>query len=136
MPVSTYLSVILDPEFGPQIEEKLGLGAMWIIDTPTNRIAVDEHWAQHPGQSYLEAVTTFAPRATGSSEDVLLEWFDTIDLHHGDHSADTPYRVLEVIGVDLSLKIEATLKEYGLVEFENTLTGFKASRLHEHSPQT
>ena len=53
---------------------------------------------------------------------------DTIDLHHGPHSANPPYTVLEVFGTTLNDRIKAELSQYGFDKFDATSVGFSAVR--------
>src|SRR5438132_2523301 len=77
---------------------------------------------------HLTDITTFNDVASLSPEDMLLGQLDTIDLHHGPHSANPPYTAIEVLGTQLSAKTKNQLSEYGFNEFHITSTGFKASR--------
>ena len=58
----------------------------------------------------------------------LINELDTIDLHHGTHSANPPYTVLEVIGTGISAKLKAEVSQFGFDEFQETLQGFRAVR--------
>ena len=131
VPTSPQVSVVLDPDFGFRLAEQVSFGPVWIIDTPINRAAFEKHWAEHRGESHLQGVTSFAAWSGASAEGLLIGEIDTIDLHHGHHSAEVPYAVLEVVGTALTSKLEEVLSEYGFVAFESTVEGFRASRAHE-----
>ena len=60
---------------------------------------------------------------------MLLDHMDSIELHHGSHSADPPYTVIEVFGTKITANAKNTLSEYGFREFKATPTGFTATRL-------
>jgi hypothetical protein len=52
---------------------------------------------------------------------------DKIDVHHGSHSANPPYTILEVLGAPLSDRIKAELSPYGiLMNFTPALQVFRA----------
>jgi len=97
-------------------------------DTPKNRAAAQKIWAVHANRSHLDGVTTFKTGDDSSREDALINELDTIDLHHGTHSADPPYTVLEVIGVVMSERLKTELSQFGFDEFEATAEGFRAVR--------
>jgi hypothetical protein len=128
VPAPSQVSVVVDPEFGFRLAQQVRRGPVWIVDTPTNRSAFEKHWAEHQGESHLEGVTSFSGMPNASSEDLLINELDVIDLHHGPLSSDPPYSVLEVLGTSLTPRIEDALREYEFVTFEPILDGFRASR--------
>jgi hypothetical protein len=128
VPASLQVSVVLDREFGFRLDEQVRLGPVWIIDTPTNRAAFEKHWVEHLEESHLEGVTSFSGMPNASSEDLLINELDVIDLHHGPLSSDPPYSVLEVVGTPLTPRIEAAWREYEFVTFEPTAGGFRTFR--------
>jgi hypothetical protein len=71
-----------------------------------------------------------------SPEDSLINELDTIDLHHGIHSADPPYTVLEVIGAEMIERVKAGLSEFGFNEFQTTEEGFRAVRPLPSAPDS
>ena len=120
--------VVVDGDYGQHLVELAETGPVWIVDTPANRSVAQEIWAAHPNRSHLEGVTTFeAPEAT-SSEEMLINELDTIDLHHGTYSANPPYMVLDVIGTPITARLKAELGEYGFDDFQETAQGFRAVR--------
>jgi len=122
------VTVVLDREYGERLSE-LPVGApVWIVDTPANRAAAEKLWAERHDESHLTGITTFTTNADISAEDLLIDEFDTIDLHHGSYSADPPYTIVNVIGVQLSETIKTELSEYGFNEFQPMRAGFKAVR--------
>ncbi len=127
------VAVVLAREYGERVCELARSGPVWIIDTPLNRAAAQKLRAERPDASHLEGVTTFKPQAD-SAEDALVAELDTIDLHHGPYSADTPYTVLEVIGASPTERVKVELAEYGFNDFYLTEEGFRAVRpLRTHS---
>jgi hypothetical protein len=63
-----------------------------------------------------------------SDEDLLISELDAIDLHHGPHSANPPYTILQVVGASLSDRVEAELSRLGFDEFQSSSAGFCAVR--------
>jgi hypothetical protein len=53
---------------------------------------------------------------------------DTIDLHHGKHSSNPPYPVLDVIGCPLTKAVKSAMAGLGFTRFEKMVEGFRASR--------
>jgi hypothetical protein len=120
--------VVVDRDYGQHLTELAKAGPVWIADTPVNRPVAQEIWAAHPNRSHLEGVTTFKVSEGTSSEDMLINELDTIDLHHGTYSANTPYTVLDVIGTLITARLKAELGEYGFDDFQETPQGFRAVR--------
>jgi|SRR5271169_1302595 len=120
--------VVVDRDYGQRLCELAQTGPVWIVDTAVNRTVAQEIWAADPSRSHLECVTTFKVPDGSSSEDILINELDTIDLHHGTHSANPPYTVLDVIGAAMTAKVRAELAQFGFDEFQETPQGFRAVR--------
>jgi hypothetical protein len=61
----------------------------------------------------------------------LLGKLDAIELHHGSHSTDPPYTIIEVFGTQLTANAKNVLSEYGFNEFHVTSMGFTAAKQKE-----
>jgi hypothetical protein len=120
--------VVLDRECGARLSQLVMSGPVWALDSPTNRAAAEIFWSQFPSRDHLDGVTIFKASAENSLEEVLIDELQTIDMHHGVHSADPPYTVLQIIGTVLTARIEAALSEYGFNSFRPTPEGFQAIR--------
>jgi hypothetical protein len=120
--------VVVDREFGEKLAELEPSEPVWIVDTPTNKPVAQRFWSERPGESHLIGITTFNDLSTLSPEEMLLDHLDTIELHHGSHSADPPYTVIEVFGTQLTPNAKNVLSEYGFNTFHVTSMGFTASR--------
>jgi hypothetical protein len=122
------VTVIVDPNYGERLAD-LPLGRpVWIVDTPMNRLVTERLWAESADSSHLTGMTIFTWNAAAGREATLIDELDTVDLHHGVHSADPPYTVLEVVGTPLTQKIKDALSEFGFDEFDATAEGFRAVR--------
>jgi hypothetical protein len=120
--------IVVDRDYGQRLAELTQIGPVWIVETPTNRTVAQQIWAADPNRSHLEGVTTFKVPDGSSSEDILINELDTIDLHHGTYSANPPYTVLEVIGTMITARVKAELAQFGFDEFHETPQGFRAVR--------
>jgi hypothetical protein len=121
--------VVVDREFGEKLSELEKGVPVWIVDTPTNKPVAQRFWNEHPDESHLIGITTFNDLLSLSSEEMLLGRLDAIELHHGSHSADLPYTVIEVFGTQLTANAKNVLSEYGFNEFHVSSMGFTAARL-------
>ena len=121
--------VVVDRAFGEKLAELERGVPVWIVDTPTNKPVAQRFWNERPDENHLTRITTFNDLNSLSPEEMLLGHLDTIELHHGSHSADPPYTVIEVFGTQLTASAKNVLSEYGFNAFHITSTGFTASRL-------
>jgi len=120
--------VVVDRDYGHRLSQLAQTGPVWIVDTPANRAVAQGIWTTNPNNSHLDGVTTFKFGEGNSSEDILVNELDTIDLHHGTYSANPPYTVLEVIGTGISTRLKAELSQFGFDEFQETSQGFRSVR--------
>lgn len=120
--------VVVDREYGQRLTALTQEGPVWIVDTPANRGVAQEIWDAEPNRSHLQGVTTFKFPEDGSSEDILVNELNTIDLHHGKYSASPPYSVLDVIGTAMTPRLRTELGQFGFNEFQETPHGFRAVR--------
>ena len=120
--------VIVDRNFGAQLNEFERGVPVWIVESPDNKPVVQRLWQERTAESHLEGITIFADSAGLSAEEILLGELDTIDLHHGIHSANPPYTVLEIVGVNLTVSVKTELVSLGFDDFQSTSTGFIATR--------
>jgi len=128
MPEPYRIFVVVDREYGERLGKLAQTGPVWIVDTPANRSVAQQIWVANPNRSHPNGVTTFKFGETSSSEDILVNELDAIDLHHGTHSANPPYTVLEVIGAGISARLKVELSQFGFDEFQETAQGFRAMR--------
>jgi hypothetical protein len=98
------------------------------VDTSVNGNVARRLWKERLQETHLTGITTFSDSPSSSGEELLLSELDTIDLHHGTHSANPAYTVLEVLGTSLNERIKAKLSRYGFDEFHPDSTGFRAVR--------
>lgn len=119
--------LIVDEQYGFCVDQLPVGEPAWIIDSPSNRIAVEKRWAEFPSQSHLTGITLFSSVAA-SAEDAVINELDTIDLHHGFYSADVPYVSLRIVGAAVTPRLTVALSEYGMTRVEATGHGFIARR--------
>ena len=121
--------VVLDSEFGEELERLAGRDPVWIIDSPANTPVAHRLWKQPNRDRGFGGITTFKG-CNGPPGDILLNELATIDLHHGEYSASPPYSVLEVVGCGASEDIRAALEEIGFKVESTSQSGFTAVRKH------
>jgi hypothetical protein len=120
--------VVVDRNFGSQLE-KLERGvSVWIVESSDNKPVVQRLWKEFPAKSHLDGITIFVDYPRMSAEEIFLEQLGNIDLHHGIHSADPPYTELEIFGTQLTPKLKAELGTLGFDDFQDSAAGFVATR--------
>ncbi|HTS12932.1 MAG TPA: hypothetical protein VMH00_12500 [Candidatus Limnocylindrales bacterium] len=121
--------VVVDRNFGERLAGLPRGVPVWIVDTPSNKPVAQRLWKERPDENHLTGITTFDDMEASSPEELLIAKLDSIDLHHGAHSADPPYAVLEVLGTRLTDRAKHALAAYGFDEFHEDPSGFRAMRL-------
>jgi hypothetical protein len=120
--------VVVDRNFGAQLDT-LEVGTpVWIVDTPVNKPVAQRFWKEQSQRDHLTGVTTFKDLQSLTAEDLLLKEIDAIDLHHGPYSSNPPYTLLEIIGTPLTGRVQQELSAYGFDEFHSSPNGFVAKR--------
>lgn len=118
--------LVVDKNYGQRLLDLVGTAAIWIIDTETNRMAVQENWRLNPKPERELSVTTFKYSDEATATETCLSILNDIDLHHGEYSGG--YSVFEVIGTKLNKRLQAALTELGFNAFVKTAEGFRANR--------
>lgn len=85
---------------------------MWIVDSSINTPVARRMRKKRSGENSLTGITTFRPTFDMSPEDELVAMLDTIELHHGEYSADPPYSIREIFGCGVSDRVRAALAEF------------------------
>jgi hypothetical protein len=123
------IAVVLDPDYGDRLIALSEQMPVWIVDTPTNRTAVEVLWTKSNEKHSAElGVTAFKVPTASLPEDDFLEILKDVDLHYGEYSHDPPYTVLEVMGVQISNRVREALRQLGFYKFEAIPDGFIACR--------
>ena len=129
MPDTPYtVLVVLDRDFGERLASLAPETPVWIIGSPSNTPIAHRLWKERPASNHLNGVTVFNGFKDGTPEEILLNELDTIDLHHGQHSADPPYARLVILGVPLTDSVKDALEALGFESFQQEAAGFSANR--------
>lgn len=122
------VALVFEPEYGRKLAPLAAVSHVWVVDTPANRAAASEYWAQNPGHKVEAGITTFKYSEGASRLGAYLGILATVDLHHGTYSSNPPYSELEVIGVPLTDEAKSATRDLGFMRFEPTAEGFRATR--------
>jgi hypothetical protein len=124
---NSQIALVLDPEFGDELNLLQALMPVWIIDSPQNQSVVEKNRnPQSSGEGNL--ITTFQAREGESLAMVCERIVQSLDDHHNEHSQTPGYRELRVIGVSLGDVSLQPFLELHFDQFVRTATGFIARK--------
>jgi hypothetical protein len=123
------VTLVLEPEYGEKLARLAAASHVWVVDTPANRGAASEYWAQNPNHKAESGITTFKVSEDVSRLETFLGILATVDLHHGAYSSNPPYSELEVIGVPLTGEAKSAVRGLGFGRFEPTAENGPARRV-------
>ena len=123
--------IVVDRNFGERLAELARGVPVWIVDTPSNKAVAQRLWKERPNESHLTGITTFDDTESSSADELLIAELDSIDLHHGVHSATTPYTELEVLGARLTDTAQAGARWVWIFEIPR-----KLDRIHRNPLRT
>jgi hypothetical protein len=122
------VSIVVNREYGPGLRRLLDLGSVWVIESSTNREWAERIWEESPKRGHPDGLTLFKAARAKTSEDALVGIFETVDLHHGEYSADPPYTVVHVVGTAPTERVREEFKHFGFDTFSDAEEGFDAVR--------
>lgn len=131
MPYTGRVNVVLDRTYGKKLARLLTSGPMWVVDSEQNRTAAESLWKENQEATHSDGITFFSSTNATNTSDMFLWQLDSIDLHHGEYSADPPYSVLYVVGAECSEQIRRELSDFGFNELKDTDEGFEARKTNE-----
>ena len=120
--------VVVDPSFGERLAQFPPGEPVWIVDSPINTPVARRLRDERVGENSLTGITTFKPGSDASPEDELVAELDTIELHHGEYSADPPYSILEIFGCSASDRVRIALADFGFYPDASTTDSVTAVR--------
>jgi len=118
----------LGSQLSSRMSGLIAAGPVWAVDSADNREFTQRLWTDSPTPGHLDGVTLFKASENRSPEQMLINWMDTIDLHHGVCSADPPYTAIRVVGSILTSEGRQILGTFGFASFKVTDEVFDAAR--------
>jgi hypothetical protein len=109
------VAIVVDREFGPQLDALAKRLHVWICDSPINRPAVEAIWRARGDRKYdIESgATIFNCAPDQPVEDALVNIIGAVDEHHGEYSHEPPWSVMEVIGCAPTPRVRSAFAEFG-----------------------
>lgn len=127
MPDITTVAIIVDHHAGALIAELADRVHIWAIETPDNRGGIEAIWARRTKTPDELGVTVFHFDPSPPDQ-VVSHYLSTIDMHHDSYSQSPEWCRAEVYGARLTPEFLADFQSHGFDEFEDTPTGFVATR--------
>lgn len=123
------VALVVDRAFGDRLNALATRLHVWVIDTPTNKAAVETIRRETSAAPSLErGATTFAADADARPEGIVASMLASIDLHHGQDGHSPPWSFLEVYGAPLTPTLIAALAQFGFRKMYGIPDGFQAWR--------
>lgn len=123
----TTVAILVEPDASQRIGEIRARAHVWVMDTPENRRAVEVLWADQRANPLRTQLTVFNFDSSPPAE-VVSHWLWSIDLHHGSYSQSPQWNRAEVHGAHLTPALRADMTSYGFDTYEDTPSGFVATR--------
>ena len=122
------IAIVLDPDFSTRLASLADRAAVWIVDSPGNRPAIESLWTARRtrGASYDVTVFRTIPGLTPEQhvEGVLQSLARDVEVNE----PLAPVGSLEAYGVELTDGIRSTLGSHGYGQLDPTTDGFRARR--------
>lgn len=113
------VALVLDREFGNKVLVLSDRMHVWMLDSPTNRVAAEEVWAgqreDDPRDPLEHGVTLFKPTMGRTPADIVVEIMGTIFDHHSEWEHSPPMSELEIHGAPDTEAIASALASVGMV---------------------
>lgn len=128
------LIVVVDPDYGDDLERLAQSAPVWIVDTQRNRDASERIWKLSPCADHREkgAVTSYKATNPGDRLNNLLGIIPQLETHHGELAANElafpEGFALGVIGLQMDTEVTTALRERGFRSFIKTSEGFEACK--------
>jgi hypothetical protein len=114
--------VVVDREFGVQLEDLPVHEEIWVVRSPANSAAAVRLRESRSG------ITTFAGDSDAVPDELLVGILGTIDMHYGGHSPARPCFKMKAHGARLTKIVEKALSEFGFDKIQSTPDGFVAEK--------
>ena len=130
------VALVVERNFGTRLSALAARLHVWIIESPSNRAAVEDVWRSVVPEYSLECgATVFSSDATESSDQAAARVLGDIEVHHREYSHDPPLERLEIYGTARTPFLVSALENQGFVPAEDFVDGFSAVRLRSDPGQ-
>ena len=125
MPIdSTTVAIVLDPQFGGELQQLAARMPVWIVDSAVNRSPIEAEWTRRRHDGAEREVTVFRMIEGMTPADHVVAMLRTIEEHHGPRVQTPPFRTLVVVGAEPTPAVVAAIRKLGGGEPVATPEGF------------
>ncbi len=123
----TSVAIVLDPNFGAELQQLSAQMPVWIVDSPGNRPAIEAEWTRRRRDGAERELSVFRSIDGLSAADHFAALLKTIDAAHGPSAQVAPFRTLYVYGASVDPTAAAAVRAMGGGTPIATERGFTAS---------
>lgn len=127
------VQLIFDPNYGERLRSVPTGTPVWVTMSDINGPVVRSLWEERPDRGSIMGITGFSEACPLDTDRRFLDYFESLDLHHGPYSTSSPYTKLSVVGIELTENIRGMLLDLGFDDLKQSSNGFTAIRSKEQA---
>jgi hypothetical protein len=125
---SRTVAVVLDPAFSSRLASLAQRAAVWIVDSPENRPAIESLWTARRTRGAEYDVTVFRSIPELSAEAHIEGVVRSVGKRENAADEDATVGTIEVYGTGMSEAMRSTFEKHGYTRMELLGEGFRAHR--------
>ncbi len=122
------VAIVLDPDFSSRLATLAARAAVWIVDSPGNRPAIESLWTARRTRGAEYDVTVFRTIPGLSPEEHVDGVVRSVEKQAGPDERDATVRAIEVYGGDMTAAMRSAFHARGFTTLEPLDDGFRAQR--------
>ena len=127
MPIDlTTVAIVLDANFGAELQQLAARMPVWIVDSPGNRAAIEGEWTRRRRDGVERELSVFRLIDGLSASAHIVALLRTIDRAHGPAAQQPPFTSLLVFGANADEDAATAIRELGGGFPIATADGFRA----------
>lgn len=125
-PTTRTVAIVLDPDFSSRLASLAARAAVWIVDSPENRPAIESLWTARRTRGAEYDVTVFRTIPGLSPEEHVDGVVRSVEKQVDPDDTDATVRAIEVYGGDMTDAMRSTFHARGFTTLESLGDGFRA----------
>jgi hypothetical protein len=82
--------IVVDDNFGDKLREFPFREPVWVVESPSNKIVIEELWKTRVNEDHTEGITSFIYHNKETPEQRLIGILEAVIEHHGPYSHEPP----------------------------------------------